>query len=277
MTAMNTLGPLPTAKSLIQNLLLAADDRAYPARQLVAACALFKLTENNVRVALVRLQNEGLVAAEGRGHYRLGLASQELAQEVSAWRQVEARIQHWDGHYIAVHCAGLGRSDRTALHRRQQALSLHGFAELDKGLFIRPDNLSGGIDDIRHRLRRLGLEDSAPVFRADHFDAGGNARIRSLWNSQSLNQTYRDLTQQLDQWLITMDQLPPDQAAREAYLLGRPAIRQVVFDPLLPDGMVDTQARQACFEAIRRFDSSGRAIWWRFFQFSEAPPAAVGA
>lgn len=271
---MSTLGPLPTAKSLIQNLLLAADDRAYPARQLVAACALFKLTENNVRVALVRLQNEGLVVAEGRGHYRLGPASQQLAQEVAAWRQVEARIHSWDGHYIAVHCAGLGRSDRAALHRRQQALNLHGLAELDKGLFVRPDNLVGGIDDLRDRLRRLGLEDGALVFRADHFGAAGNARIRTLWNSRSLNQLYRDLTQKLDRWLATMDQLSPDQAAREAYLLGRPAIRQVVFDPLLPDGMADTQARETCFEAVRRFDSSGRAIWWRFFQFSESPPPA---
>ncbi|MGE5450213.1 MAG: PaaX family transcriptional regulator C-terminal domain-containing protein [Acidobacteriota bacterium] len=271
---MNTLGPLPTAKSLIQNLLLAADDRAYAARQLVAACALFKLTENNVRVALVRLQSEGWVIAEGRGHYRLGPASQDLAHEVASWRQLESRIREWDGHYIAVHCAGLGRSDRAALNRRQQALSLHGFAELDRGLFIRPDNLAGGMADIRTRLHRLGLEDSALVFRADQFDAIGTARVRALWNSQGLNQTYRDLTRTLDGWLASMSTLPPDRAAREAYLLGRPAIRQVVFDPLLPEGMVDIEARRACFEAVRRFDSSGRAIWWRFFQFSASPPSA---
>lgn len=271
---MNELGPLPTAKSLIQNLLLAAQDRAYPARQLVSACALFQLTENNVRVALVRLQNEGLIVAEGRGHYRLGPAALHLAQEVAAWREVEARVHVWDGSYITVHCAGLGRSDRAALNRRQQALNLHGFAELDKGLYVRPNNLISGIDEIRDRLYRLGLEGSAPVFRSDQFGHAGHTRLRSLWNHLGLNQRYQDLRQQLDHWLITMAQLPPDQAAREAYLLGRPAIRHVVFDPLLPEGMVNTQARTACFEAIRRFDSAGRAIWWRFFQFSELPPPA---
>lgn len=273
---MNDLGPLPTAKSLIQSLLLAADDRAYPARQLVAACALFDLTENNVRVALVRLQNEGLVTAEGRGHYRLGPAARDLAQEVAAWRDVERRLSHWDGHYIAVHCGGLGRSDRSAVHRRQQALNMHGFAELDKGLYVRPDNLAGGITDLRDRLLRLGLEAHALVFRADQFQGQSPNRLRALWGAHQLDQIYRDLRTQLDTWLATMSQLPPDQAAREAFLLGRPAIRRVVFDPLLPEGMVDTQARQACFEAVRRFDSAGRALWWRFFQFSDTPPA-VGA
>lgn len=273
---MNDLGPLPTAKSLIQSLLVAADERAYPARQLVSACALFGLTENNVRVALVRLQSEGILAAEGRGHYRLGPAARGLAQEVSAWRRIESRIRPWDNGYVVVHCAGLGRSDRSALHRRQQALSLNGFAELDKGLYIRPDNLIGGIDDLRARLYKLGLEEQALVFRAHEFGGHFPARIKNLWQQSQLNQRYRSVQKRLDEWLVRADQLPPDQAAREAFLLGRPAIRCVVYDPLLPAGMVDTEARQSCFESVRRFDSAGRALWWQFFQFGvEAPSHQV--
>lgn len=274
MAAMNDLGPLPTAKSLIQSLLLAADDRAYPARQLVAACALFDLTENNVRVALVRLQSEGIIEAEGRGYYRLGPAALDLAQEVSAWRNVESRIQHWDGHYIAVHCGGLARSDKPTQSKRQQAFKLHGFAELDKGLFIRPDNLTGGIDEIRQRLHQLGLEAGAIVFRADQFGPSHQNRLRTLWHNLDLNQRYAAVQQQLEAWLTTASQLSPDQAAREAFLLGRPAIRQVLYDPLLPDDFVDAQARRQCFESVRRFDSAGRALWWQFFQFSDTPPAS---
>ena len=139
-------------------------------------------------------------------------------------------------------------------------------------MYVRPDNLTGGVEDLRMRLKRLGLEDDALVFRADQFGGTGHAHIRTLWQGMGLNQVYKDLSAQLDNWLDNMNHLSPDQAAREIYLLGRPAIRQVVFDPLLPEGMVDTHARQACFETIRRFDTAGRAIWWRFFQFSEAPP-----
>ncbi|HET8870327.1 MAG TPA: PaaX family transcriptional regulator C-terminal domain-containing protein [Aquabacterium sp.] len=274
---MNELGPLPTAKSLIQSLLLAADDRAYPARQLVSACALFQLTENNVRVALVRLQNEGILLAEGRGHYRLGPAASELAQEVSAWRQIESRIRPWDGAYVVVHCAGLGRSDRAALHKRQQALGLNGFAELDKGLYVRPDNLVGGVEDLRQRLYKLGLESQALVFQANQFGTGFPARIKNLWQQSALNQRYRSVQRQLDEWLERAEHLSPDQAAREAFLLGRPAIRCVVYDPLLPEGMVDTEARQSCFESVRRFDSAGRALWWQFFQFGADTTTAQGA
>ena len=268
---MNALGPLPTAKSLIQSLLLAADDGAYPARQLVAACSLFQLTENNVRVALVRLQSEGVIAAEGRGFYRLGPAAAHLAQEISAWRQVESRIQSWDGHYLAVHCAGLGRADRAALQRRQQALSLHGFAEFDKGLFIRPDNLKGGLEHRRQRLHALGLEDSALVFRASAFGPPTEKRLTKLWPCAELNARYRQLRDQLEQWLQHASQLRPDQAAREAFLIGRPAIRQVIYDPLLPQEMIDSAARAACFESVRRFDTAGRTLWSEFFRFSDAP------
>lgn len=268
---MNDLGPLPTAKSLIQSLLLAAEDGAYPARQLVAACGLFKLTENNVRVALVRLQSEGMIAAEGRGFYRLGPAAAQLAQEIGAWRQVEARIHPWDGHYLAVHCAGLSRSDRAALQRRQQALSLHGFAELDKGLFVRPDNLKGGVEDLRHRLHALGLEDTALIFRASSFGAATAHRLDKLWPCADLNTRYQELRDRLEAWLARSARLRPDQAAREAFLIGRPAIRQVIYDPLLPQEMIDSSARAACFEAVRRFDAVGRTLWLEFFRFTDAP------
>ena len=72
------------------------------------------------------------------------------------------------------------------------------------------------------------------------------------------------------------------QAAREAFTLGNQAIHERVFDPLLPAPLVDTDARDAFFAAVRRFDAAGQAIWQTFLSgvrtrapMSRARPAPV--
>jgi phenylacetic acid degradation operon negative regulatory protein len=259
----------PTAKALIQTLLLAAEGEAYPSRQLVAAGALYGVSENNIRVALVRLQAEGLAEAAGRGSYRLGQAAASLGRAISAWRQVESRLLPWLGHYIGVHVGALARSDRPALARRQRALHMLGLREVGKGLFVRPDNLQGGVAQCREQLYALGLDREAWVFSLQEPCAELSDHVAHLWDLPSLSQSYRDTHERLSRWLAQQESLPPDQAAREAYLLDRPAVRQVVWDPLLPEEWIDGPARSAMFATVRDFDAAGRSIWWRFFQFSE--------
>ena len=36
-----------------------------------------------------------------------------------------------------------------------------------------------------------------------------------------------------------------------------------MFDPLLPDPLVDTEARRLFSETVRQFDAAGHAIWRR--------------
>jgi len=50
------------------------------------------------------------------------------------------RVCEWNGAWIAVHSGPLGRSDRSASRARERALALVGLRELDRGLFLRPDN-----------------------------------------------------------------------------------------------------------------------------------------
>ena len=58
--------------------------------------------------------------------------------------------------------------------------------------------------------------------------------------------------------------LQPEAAAREAFLLGHEAIRELVFDPLLPDPLVDVRARRAFTETVLAFDAAGQTLWQRF-------------
>ncbi|OIQ65687.1 hypothetical protein GALL_527530 [mine drainage metagenome] len=149
-----------------------------------------------------------------------------------------------------------------------RAFHLLGFGELERGLHVRPDNLEGGLGTLMERLHGLGLNADCAVFIANEFDVPTQARVQSLWDSGALNASYRRTREQLDLWLDRSADLEPDVAARESFLLGRRAIRQVVFDPFLPHPLVDVGLRRDFIEAVLRFDRAGHVIWQRFFEFS---------
>jgi phenylacetic acid degradation operon negative regulatory protein len=260
----------PRPRQLILKLLLGAGS-PLTVREALRGCALFGLPDNSVRVALARLAAAGLVEPVERGAYRLGRRASGLATDVAAWRDAHLRTRPWAGDWIAVHVGALGRSDRVELRARDRALHLLGLRELDRGLFVRPDNLVGGIAAVRDRLNRLGLEDGAAVFLARDFDADREQRARALWDGRRLARGYERTRARLERWLAAAHRLDPEVAARESFLLGDEAIRQLVFDPLLPPPLVDEQARAAFVDAVIRFDAAGQAIWKSFLQEDTTP------
>lgn len=260
----------PKIRHLILDLLLAADGAPLSVRDAINAARIFGITANNVRVALVRLAADDLIESAGRGLYRLSPAAHELADDVATWRRAEQRVRDWSGGYLSVHIGPLGRSDRVALRRRQRALDMLGFRQFESGLYLRPDNIEDSVDAVRQRLYSLGLERSAALFVADQFDAAQARRIRTLWDGAALNRSYIRLREQMEHWLQRADRLAPDVAARECFLLGGKAIRQVVFDPLLPEPMVDVSARHAFIDAVHHFDAAGRHIWQQLWSWCDA-------
>lgn len=267
----------PTAKKLILGLLLARDGHPLTVREAIDACALFNITENNVRVTLVRLSSEGLIESHGRGAYVLGPAAITTASEVAHWHEAEDRLQPWSGDYICVHTSTLGRSNRKALRKREWALKILGMRELERGLYLRPDNLAGGVGEVRKRLLSLGLEAGAPVFVASDFDTERQAGIDKLWDVATLNRLYREEAGRLESWMLRSHELETDVAAREAYLMGGKAIRQLVFDPWLPEPMINAEARHNFFTVVQRFDEHGKAIWTRLGALETAMPVAAAA
>lgn len=251
----------PTPKSLILNLLLAAQGSPLDVGDAVLAAQVFGIRENSVRVALVRLGAAGMVESAGRGAYCLGPQATTLADELSRWRHAESSTGAWSGDWVMVSTAALGRSDRSALRVRDRALALMGFRLLTPGLYVRPANLVGGVPAVRERLYRLGLEAGAPVFLSSQLDDRLDAQARQLWDGAALTTAYARTHQQLREWLNRSATLDTETAARESYLLGNDAIRQLVFDPLLPQPLVDVRVRRDFTDAVIAFDLAGRRIW----------------
>lgn len=239
-------------------------------RELLASCGLFGVSDNGVRVALARAVAAGLLVTPERGVYALGPQARPLADEVGRWHHLAGRLLPWSGDWLAVHVGASGRSDRPALRARERAFDLLGLAELERGLHLRPDNLAGGADALRARLHALLPEGAAAgtVFVLRGLSAPDDAQARSLWDTAALDTRYRDTTAGLAAWLDQARGLPLERAARECFELGHAAIRQLVFDPLLPAPLVDDAARQRFIHTVTRFDNVGKGVWQHFLAAS---------
>lgn len=252
--------------SLILNLLLATEDGLIETAEAVKAGKLLGIGGSSMRVALTRLVASGLLETSARGLYRLSAQGEVLGNAATSWRSAEQRLRPWEGEWIAILTSGLPKAERSAWRNRQRALDLMGLRELEDSLYVRPDNLCGGVDAARLRLATLCQDDGMPVFQVRQLDAARDLRARALWDGTALTAHYRREQHRLEDWMARHTQLPIEQAAREAFQLGDAAMHELVFDPLLPEPLVDVAARQAFTATVLRYDKVGRAIWRRFLQ-----------
>lgn len=252
----------PTAKSLILDLLSATGGCAVPVRALVIVAGLFEITDNNVRVALARLLSRRLVERDERGQYRIALGAAAVQDHVASWAQVENSMVPWRGGWIGVYTASLRRSRRAAVARWLRALDFLGFRELETHLWLRPDNLLGGVPRVRQQLRDLGLGPEAPVFAMAQLDA--DARARTLWNVKALQAGYRKTRAAIARSAQRLPVISIEEAMVECFILGGEALRQIAFDPRLPQSILPGGERRGFIEDMRRYDRLGRRYWGKF-------------
>ena len=267
-----------SAKAVVLEVLSAGEsihDGTLPVRSLVQAASVFDIAENSVRVAIVRLRAEGLLESPRRGEYRLGPSAQVVNEKIHGWRTVSTRTGSWDGSWVAAFTADLSRTDRPALRRRLRALRFLGFEELKPGLFLRPNNLTPGIEGIRDELVALGLDPEASVFRMEELSREEERRARAMWDSLELEQSYSKLHDEISSSMTRLDQLSLNDSLREAFLLGREGIRQVVLDPLLPKPLVDEDRRSAMVDTLRDYCDKGLGLWARFLRVGTSMEAVA--
>ena len=273
MTSLSGAVEAPSARELILKLLVAKAPHELAAADVIRACALFGISANNARVALNRLLSQALIEWVGRGSYRLGAQGIALGRAVSAWRTITDRLRPWEGAWIAAIPSAIAPRDRKAARATARALSLFGFRELDGTLHVRPDNLSDGVAAMRARLVDLGLSQAMHVFQARDFDAGREAQARALWDTAALEHDYTETGERLAASLHSLPSLPVTDAARHAWLEGDRAIRQLLFDPLLPEPLVAAERRAQFVRCVTDYDRAGQAAWQRFWQSADAADA----
>ena len=254
-----------TAKRMVLSLFGALPDESLPISKLIVGASVFGIEESAVRMAANRLVNEGVLSSLDRGRYGIGEQGKTLYEASRTWQRQNDRLREWTGDWICVHVAHLGRSNRQALRARHRAFVLCGFAELEKGLWVRPSNLSLTTDELSNELEKLGLDEGAVVFRGTELIHRDIEAIHSLWDRKALESSYRAALTAMasSEAKLNSKQLPA--AAREVHEIGAAVVSLLTHDPLLPDSFVDTSLRLDVYDAMLSYDVIGKSIWVELF------------
>jgi len=260
---------MPQAKTLILDLLGSMrPGESMPVAALVEAASLFGIPEVNVRVAVVRLLAAEHVARDERGRYRLGEGALPIGRRVRGWRNLGGRVRPWRGGWIGVLVHdGARRAER----QRSRVLRLFGFAPLGRRLWIRPDNLSAEIGEVRTEVTALGLPADDLVARLDAFDEATEARARAAWNVTELRRGYRTALARLEESATRLPRLSEGAAMVESFLVGGEILRSLVLDPLLPDAICPSEERDALLARLRDYDRKGRTAWASLLRRHDVP------
>ncbi|MFK7895019.1 MAG: hypothetical protein AB8G23_04235 [Myxococcota bacterium] len=280
----------PTARSLILDLLSTLRKGSMSVRALVEAAHLLGIEENNVRVSLARLYASGRVERDERGRYRLGHAVAAMSHRLRSWRDLDTRTEEWNGDWIAVHRAKLGRGP--ARRRCEKAFELLGFRDLEPGLAIRPNNLRGGVSSVREQLIALALgpvsEANASsgrepgqtavgrgllgrIFITSEFDPSSDLEARSLWDADGLAGETKTETKALAASLDRLSALSSAEAMTETFLVGGRVLRFLMRHPLLPEPILAPAPLAMLLEQMREYDRRGRDAWATFLAEHDVP------
>ena len=262
------LANYPSSNRLLLSLFRQPNLSQMSIKQLIAWGELFEHESATIRVAAGRLVKQGLLSAQQRGHYTLGTTDKSINQLAATWRHSQDTVAQWDGGWLAVYTAHLGRSSKQNIRIRERAFRLTGFKALEKNLWCRPDNLKESADSTFDRLVKIGLENTTILMKVAHFNQKWATSPVSLWSPKQLNKSYGLLVLLMEQSAQRLTDFDIKQATRESFLIGEHVIRQINQDPLLPQEMVDVSARQTLVATMLEYSRICHPIWSEFVNHS---------
>lgn len=254
----------PSSNRLLLSLFSQPNLNHMSIKQLIAWGALFAHEPATIRVAAGRLVKQGFLATQQRGHYTAGTTNKSINQLAATWRHSETRVTPWNGGWLSVYTAHLGRTCKQSIRLRERAFRLTGFKPIEKNLWCRPDNFLESADATFCRLVKIGLEENAILMKVDHFNHDLATSPVSLWSPQQLEKTYGLLVSLMEKSTARLVDLDVKQATKESFLIGEHVIRHINQDPLLPEEMVEVSARQNLLTTMIEYDRMCHPIWHEF-------------
>ncbi len=256
----------PTAKRLILSLLSQPNLRNIEIKQLIKWGDLFGHDSSTIRVEAGRLTKQRILDNHQRGMYSIGKEGIFLQRTAAGWRTIQNRIGPWQGDWLCLHIAHLGRSHKPTVRMRDRAFHLMGFKKLVAGLWCRPNNFIAPLRDTYERLVELGLEPDAILLKMDKALLTPQHNPLTLWPRCVTEKQYRRVINVLTHSQNRLNQLDQTAAMRESFLVGEYAIRQINADPLLPDEMINTDLRHQMITAMKAYDRYSHPLWVQFLE-----------
>jgi len=224
---------------------------------------------NTIRVTLHRLLKDGDAKSEKRGRYSLGEKRRPLYKISQEWAELPSLTRVWEGDWIVVHTAHLGKQDRPAKRVRERALNLHGFTEALNGFWCRPNNLLIDNNRLCKQLYELGLERSAVITESKMLGENFKDRISSLWDTGSLERGYVEGREMIRESLKNLRGASASLRSQHTFQLLNTCFKFLASDPLLPPEFINERLRNDFYKALVKYDQFGRTAWADFYREEE--------
>jgi phenylacetic acid degradation operon negative regulatory protein len=244
--------PRLTARSVVASTLLGTDPPVLSARVLVAAAALFGISEGATRVALSRMVSAGELSTDD-GVYRL-TGARLLERQARQTLSRRARTKRWRGRWVLAIVTAERRdaADRSELRER---LAVARLAELREGVWTRPDNIDVSWPDVV-------TEHCTTVTDALIDDALAS----TLWDLDAWCAQAAFLRTDMAQLLRPLER-GDTSALADGFETSAAVLRHFQADPLLPSELLPKDWPGAALRSeYDRFDLAYRAVlgdWFR--------------
>lgn len=250
-----------SARKLILSLMSATSVRTQSIAEMIRSGELFGIEPRAIRVAVNRLQKQGLLMSEERGIYGPGPEAIRLIERLKSWQSVLDRKTDWDGGWLLALTHHLGRTNRKQLRTRTRALQLNGYRETEFGFWVRPSNLKLELNAHRTEMIAIGVDEAVALVSTAELAFPAAPSWTTLWSSAALNSSYRQAIAAMDDSLETMGQKTRSEVAVEAVLVGQAVIQLINFDPLLPPEFCDTALFEQMVTKMIAYNATGAAAW----------------
>lgn len=241
--------------------LLQASRGSVPVNAIVRVGALMGVSGNAIRVSLSRLVQKGMVVTDDEGNYRISSETSPMQELVQCWRLGEKRRVSWRGNWVICDLPRPAPA-QSVRNRSTWALELLGFRRTPTHLWLRPDNLAGGIKTLREKLADLEIESNAELFIGSRFSEQALRHMQTkLWPIKKMSTRYQQLYRRLQKGMIQLNKKPTDTMLVNAFMLGNGVVRTLITDPMLPEEMQDPAPRIRLTNLMLKFDAKGRRIW----------------
>lgn len=253
-------------RRLILELLDADAAMMANSNRLIAAGGLFGFSPNQMRVALSRLVADALLDNPQRGRYQLTGHSIAMRNEIQRWQHLEAQLCPWHGDWCALVTGNLAAKSSTRFRAQTRALKLRGLQRWRPGIWVRPNNLTGGLDQLCGDVITLGLDTISGSYLMTEANKDCEASLRTLWDTQAINRDYKLRIKQTKAAIRRLKTSSTTAVLAETLEFGGDMIRALLLDPLLPDTLLGNPHREQLITEVKRYDSAGRTLWQQFIQ-----------
>ncbi len=249
------------ARRFVLDLLSAAPEGELRLDQISRGAEVMGVRQTAVRVALTRLTSEGRARRVRRGVYCVDASGDGIAAAVRGWRVLEASVVRWSGAWVGALLGSAGGGGASPDRGLFEGLGgLRRFRD-DAALYVRPDNLEGGVEGARRRLRALFGGAAVQVFGVSDLAPSDLDRCKQAFECEALNRRYAEGQRELARARAELERRSVEDAAAAAFVRGGEAISILLRDPLVPASWIDAPARRRYFAEVRRFDRFGRGLW----------------